>query len=135
MRKLSPAVAVAIIAALATGVRAERAASIDYDVVERPAYVPQSLAAPAGVTLRFLAIKAIDGERVDAALWQPAGRAAAATTLIVGVHGSGGSFHGAPFGLVSPPLAEKGYAVLAISTRQHDERVNTDNFVEVRRDI
>src|SRR5262249_20585215 len=32
-------------------------------------------------------------------------------------------------------LVAKGYGVLAINTRQHDERVNTDNFVEIRRDI
>jgi hypothetical protein len=38
-------------------------------------------------------------------------------------------------GFMSRDLAAKGYGVLAINTRQSDERVNTDNFVEVRRDI
>jgi pimeloyl-ACP methyl ester carboxylesterase len=42
---------------------------------------------------------------------------------------------GPPIGLVSPALVAKGYGVLALNTRQHDERVNTDNFVEIRRDI
>ena len=36
---------------------------------------------------------------------------------------------------MSRDLTSKGYGVLAINTRQSDERVNTDNFVEVRRDI
>jgi pimeloyl-ACP methyl ester carboxylesterase len=116
-------------------VSAERAAGIDYDFVERPAHLPPTFVPPAGTTLRFLAIKAIDGERVEAALWQPEGKAVAMTTLIVGVHGSGGSFAGAPVGSISPALVAKGYGVLAINTRQHDERVNTDNFVEIRRDI
>ena len=34
-----------------------------------------------------------------------------------------------------PRLAAKGYAVLAISTRQHDAAINTENFFDVRRDI
>ncbi len=72
---------------------------------------------------------------VDAALWQPGGKAAAATTLVVSVHGSGGSFAKPPINFLSPALAARGYGVLAINTRQHDERVNTDNFVEIRRDI
>ena len=37
--------------------------------------------------------------------------------------------------MVSPLLAEKGYGVLTISTRWHDELRNSDNFFEVRRDI
>ena len=127
----------AIVAAVigASSVRAEIAASIEYVVVERPTGVPAEFAAPGSATLRFLAIKAIDGSRVDAALWQPEGKAAGATTLIVGVHGSGGNFVKPPMGFMSRDLAAKGYGVLAINTRQSDERVNTDNFVEVRRDI
>src|SRR5215468_12773933 len=38
---------------------------------------------------------------------------------------------GCPLALYRP----KGYAALTISTRQHDEHVNTDNFFDVRRDI
>ena len=100
---------------------AETAASIEYNVVERPA--------------GFLAIKTIDGFRVDAALWQPDDKAADATTLVVGVHGSGENFVKPPMGFMSRELAAKGYGVLAINTRQNGERVNTDNFLEVRRDI
>lgn len=121
--------------AAATAARAETAASIEYREVERPAALPADFAAPAGVGLRFLAIKAIDGFQVDAALWQPDGKVAGATTLIVGVHGSGGNFVAPPIGFMSRGLAGKGYGVLAINTRQNGERVNTDNFLEVRRDI
>jgi pimeloyl-ACP methyl ester carboxylesterase len=113
----------------------ETAASIDYAFVERPANLPADFAASAGAALRFLAIKAIDGFRVDAALWQPAEKPASGTTLIVGVHGSGGNFAGPPIGSISPLLTAKGFGVLTISTRQHDNLINTDNFVEVRRDI
>jgi pimeloyl-ACP methyl ester carboxylesterase len=131
------AVAAALIAAVAPvpSARAERAASIDYEVVERPASLPPTFQAPDGMTLRFLAIKAIDGYRVDAALWQPSGKAASDTTAIVSVHGSGGSYSKVPVVWLSPAMATRGYAVLAINTRQHDEHVNTDNFVEIRRDI
>lgn len=47
---------------------AERAAGIDYDFIDRPANLPAGFQASAGTNLRFLAIKAIDGYRVDAAL-------------------------------------------------------------------
>lgn len=107
---------------------AERAASIEYEFVSRPAAVAADYDGP---NLRFLAIKAIDGARVDAALWQPAG----AATLVISVHGSGDSFHSHPNGFLGKGLAARGYAVLGINTRQSGPRVNTDNFLEVRRDI
>jgi hypothetical protein len=71
---------------------AERAAGVDYDFIDRPANLPANFQASPGTDLRFLAIKAIDGFRVDAALWQPAAKPASSTTLIVGVHGFGGNF-------------------------------------------
>jgi pimeloyl-ACP methyl ester carboxylesterase len=51
------------------------------------------------------------------------------------VPGSGGTFARAPISSLSSALSAKGYGMLAINTRQHDERVNTDNFLDVRRDI
>src|SRR5688572_992504 len=51
---------------LSLPVSAERAASIEYEFVTRP---PGVAAEYDGAGLRFLAIKAIDGARVDAALW------------------------------------------------------------------
>lgn len=107
---------------------ASRAASIDYEFVARPSAVPAEYDGP---NLRFLAIKALDGARVDAALWQPP----AARTLVISVHGSGDSFHNNPNGFLAKALAGAGYAVLGINTRQSGPRVNTDSFLEVRRDL
>lgn len=125
----------ALAAAAPSLAAADTAARIEYEFVARPAGLPVEVAAPAGVSLRFLAIKAIDGSPVDAALWHPVGKVPAATTLVVSVHGSGGSFHAHPNGFLSQGLAAKGYGVLGINTRQTGPRVNTDNFLEVRRDL
>jgi len=114
---------------------AERAAGIEYEFVARPAVVPAEYDAPAGTSLRFLDIKAIDDSRVEAALWQPGDRSVNATPLVISVHGSGGTFHSNPNGFLAKGLAAKGYGVLGINTRQSDKRVNTDNFLDVRRDL
>ena len=124
-----------LLALAAPAPAAEIAARIEYDFVARPAGLPADLAAPAGADLRFLAIKALDGSPVDAALWQPGGKTPAATTLVVSIHGSGGSYHAHPNGFLGRGLAAKGYAVLGINTRQTGVRVNTDNFLDVRRDL
>jgi pimeloyl-ACP methyl ester carboxylesterase len=55
--------------------------------------------------------------------------------MIVQVHGSGGNFAELPLRAVAQALSSRGYAALSISTRQHDEHINTDNFFEVRNDI
>src|SRR5256885_7051273 len=117
-----------VLLAVALPAAAERAASIDYEFVPRPSAVPAEYD---GAGLRFLAIQAIDGARVEAALWQPTN----ARTLVLMVHGSGETYHGNPNGFLGKGLAERGYAVLAINTRQSGPRVNTDNFMDVRRDI
>jgi pimeloyl-ACP methyl ester carboxylesterase len=114
---------------------AQIAASIEYDVVGRPAGLSPDFDPRDGTSLKFLAIKAIDGFKVDAALWQPTGKQPADTTLIVMVHGSGGSYQQPPQSGLGPRLSAKGYASLAINTRQHDDKLNTDNFLDVRRDI
>ena len=134
-QKLQGLFALCIVAAGSAAGAAERAVSIEYEFVARPAEVPTDYDAPAGTSLRFLSIKAIDASGVEAALWQPGGRPPSATPLVLSVHGSGGSFHGNPNGFFSRGLAGKGYAVLGINTRQTGKRVNTDNFLEVRRDI
>jgi pimeloyl-ACP methyl ester carboxylesterase len=82
-----------------------------------------------------LSIKVIDGFKVQAALWQPETKPPAETTMIVEVHGSGGNLASLPLRALACGLSAKGYAALSISTRQHDEHVNTDNFFDVRRDI
>src|SRR4029077_18048026 len=101
----------------------------------RPAGLADNMQAQPGALLRFLSIRAIDGFKVQAALWQPENRPAADTTMIVQLHGSGGNLSSLPPRVIARGLSAKGYAALSISTRQHDEHVNTDNFFEVRRDI
>lgn len=114
---------------------AQIAASVEYDFISRPAGLSDDFRPSEGASLKFLAIKALDGSPIEAALWQPNGKEPVATTLVVMVHGSGGSYRRAPASALGPRLATKGYATLAINTRQHDDKVNTDNFLDVRRDI
>jgi pimeloyl-ACP methyl ester carboxylesterase len=125
----------ATIALAASPGRAEIAASIEYDFVPPPASLPADLQPHDGMSLKFLAIKAIDGFGVDAALWQPDNKEPAETTLVVMVHGSGDNYQHGPQGALGVWFAAKGYAALSISTRQHDANINTENFFDVRRDI
>lgn len=112
-----------------------QAASIAYEIVPRPADVPPQMQAGAEMALQFLAIGAIDGFRVDAALWHPTAKSAADATLVLQVHGSGGSYAKQPNAFLGPGLAATGRAVLAINTRQHDELVATENFFDLIHDI
>jgi pimeloyl-ACP methyl ester carboxylesterase len=114
---------------------AQIAASIEYDFVARPPGLSSDFNQRDGTSLKFLEIKAIDGFRIDAALWQPTSKSPAETPLIVMVHGSGGSYRSPTQSALGPRLSTKGYASLTINTRQHDDRINTDNFLDVRRDI
>lgn len=123
------------LAMVSIGVAAERAASIEYELVGRPANLQPDFIAPPDAALRFLAIKAIDGSRVDAVISQPNSKTAASSTLVVSAHGSGGSYDSDPNGFLARLLPGKGYAVLSINTRQSGARVNTENFLDVRRDI
>jgi pimeloyl-ACP methyl ester carboxylesterase len=114
---------------------AQVAASIEFDAASRPAGLPGDMQALPGASLKFLSIKAIDGFKVDAALWQPVDAQPDRTTMIVQVHGSGSNLAELPLRAVARALSPKGYAALSISTRQHDANVNTDNFFDVRKDI
>jgi predicted alpha/beta-fold hydrolase len=114
---------------------AQIAASIEYETASPPAGLPDDMQALPGASLRFLSIRAIEGFKVQAALWQPENRPAADTTMIVQVHGSGGNLASLPLRALARGLSAKGYAALSINTRQHDEHVNTDLFFDVRRDI
>ena len=114
---------------------AQTAASIEYDFVSTPTGLSADFNPRDGVSLRFIAIKAIDGFQIDAALWEPSNTPAVDTTLIVMIYGSGGSYQRAPESTLGPRLAMRGYASLAINTRQHDDKINSDNFFDVRRDI
>jgi pimeloyl-ACP methyl ester carboxylesterase len=110
-------------------------ASIAYRLVDRPSQVPASFAAPVGVDLRFLAYTTIDGMTNLAALVQPGTSAPGDTTLLLYVHGSGGNFYGSVAGNEIMQLAQHGYAGLTISTRGHDQLINTDNFFDTRNDL
>jgi hypothetical protein len=114
---------------------AQVAASIEFDAAPRPAALPDDMQALPGAALKFLSIKAIDGFKIDAALWQPDNAQPSRTTMIVQVHGSGSNFAELPLRAVARALSPRGYAALSISTRQHDANVNTDNFYDVRKDI
>jgi hypothetical protein len=109
------------------------AASIDYEPAPTPAGLPDEMQALPSASLRFLSIKAVDGFKVQAALWQPESKPLANTTIIVGVHGSGGSLASLPIRVIARALSAEGHAALSISTRQHDEHVNTDNFSSAER--
>jgi pimeloyl-ACP methyl ester carboxylesterase len=114
---------------------AEIVASIEYEDTSPPDGLPDDMQPLPGAALRFLSIKAIDGFKIQTALWQPDHNPPAETTIIVQVHGSGGNLASLPLRVIARALSARGYAALSISTRQHDEHVNTDNFFDVRRDI
>jgi pimeloyl-ACP methyl ester carboxylesterase len=114
---------------------AQIAASIEYETAPPPAGPLDDMQPLPGASLRFLSIKAIDGFKVQAALWQPEEKPPCDTAMIVQVHGSGGNLASLPLRALARGLSAMGYAALSISTRQHDEHVNTDNFFDVRRDI
>ncbi len=109
-------------------------ASIESEAAQPPAGLPDDMQALPGASLQFLTIKAIDGFKIQAALWQPEGMPTD-ITIIVQVHGSGGNLASLPLRVIARALSARGYAALGISTRQHDEHVNTDNFFDVRQDI
>ena len=113
----------------------QTAASIDYQFTSRPSDLSDDFKSIDGVDVKFLSLKAIDGNTIAGALWHPQGKPAGDTTLVVMIHGSGGSYRRAPESALGGRLAAKGYAALAIDTRQHDGNINTENFFDVRRDI
>src|SRR5215468_5587896 len=119
----------------APSIAAQVVAAIEYSYIERPAGLSDDYRASTGTSLKFLSIKAIDGFLVQAALWQRDTKTPAEATLIVMVHGSGGNYTRDPTSTLSRNLSMNGFAALAINTRQHDEKRNTDNFFESSRDI
>ncbi|MBV8538654.1 MAG: hypothetical protein JO128_23855, partial [Alphaproteobacteria bacterium] len=113
---------------------AQIAASIEFDAVPRPPGLPDDMQPLPGARLSFLSIKAIDGYKVAAALWQPDKKAPDAT-MLVQIHGSGSNLAELPLRSVARALSAKGYGALTISTRGHDENLNHDNFYDIRKDI
>ena len=114
---------------------AETAASIQYEAATKPEGLSDDFHTTDTADLKFLTLTSIDRNRIAAAWWQPKGKDIANTTAVIMIHGSGGSYRRAPESALGARLAAKGYAVLAIDTRQHDDKINTENFFDVRRDI
>src|ERR1700730_11045037 len=98
---------------------AQIAASIEYETTPRPAGLPEDMQPLPGASLRFLSIKAIDGFKAQAALWQPENKPPAETAMIVEVHGSGGNLASLPLRALARGLSAKRYATLRLNTRQH----------------
>ena len=126
--------ALAVFATSQSALGAQVAASIEFETVPRPAGLPDDMQPLPGASLQFLSIKAIDGYKVAAALWQPEKKAPGAT-MLVQIHGSGANLAELPLRTVARALSAKGYGALTISTRGHDENLNHDNFYDVRKDI
>ena len=80
---------------------AQIAALIEYEPCPRPAGLPDDMQAMPGASLRFLSIKAIDGFKIRAALWQQDHRQPGETTIIVQVHGSGGNLASLPLRVIA----------------------------------
>src|SRR6516164_9600193 len=89
---------------------AQIVASIEYQPCPRPAGLSDDMQALPGASLRFLSIKAIDGFKVQSALWQPENKPPAETTILVQVHGSGGNLASLPIRVIARALSAKGYA-------------------------
>ena len=83
---------------------AQIAASVQYQSVARPADLPDDMQPLPGASLRFLSIKTIDGFEVQAALWHPENKLAGETTMIVGIHGSGGNLASLPLRAIDSQL-------------------------------
>jgi pimeloyl-ACP methyl ester carboxylesterase len=113
---------------------AQIAASIEYETAPRPAGLPTTFQAPSGASLQFLAIKTIDEYRIDAALWQPSSKQPANTTLVIMALGDN-NYYSPPQSTLSQGLVDRGYASLAINTRNHDGNIYSQNFLDLRRDI
>src|ERR1700722_13159932 len=106
---------------------AQIAATVEYEPIPTPTastmpasthWAMKDMHPLEGATLSYLSIKAIDGFKVIGALWKPEGKSPADTTMIISVHGSGNNFTSSATRSVGRNLSPKGYAVLAINTRQ-----------------
>jgi hypothetical protein len=84
---------------------AQIAASIEHEAALPPSGLPDDMEPLPGASLRYLAIKAIDGFKVQAALWRPEKRPPAETTIIVQVHGSGGNLASLPLRVIARALS------------------------------
>jgi hypothetical protein len=85
---------------------AQIAASIEYEAAPPPDGLPDDMQPLPGASIQFLSIKAIDGFKVQAALWQPENRAPVDTTMIIQVHGSGGNLASLPVRAIARAIGQ-----------------------------
>ncbi len=110
------------------------AASVSYRAVTERSEIPADYSWPEGVRADFYQITSLDG-RTGLSVHLVPENVPESASLVISVHGSGGSIGSQPVRLLSHGLAQAGYHVLAINTRQTGEAVNTDNFYATVRDI
>ena len=111
------------------------AASIKFDIVPKDRDATSETLSDGKSILTPLVLHTLDGQACDALLRHPAAIAVSDASLVLMVHGSGSSHKQAPQADLSGRLAARGFASLAFDTRQHDDRICTDNFYAIRRDI
>jgi pimeloyl-ACP methyl ester carboxylesterase len=106
------------------------AAAITYEETGRPQGLPEAF--QPGSSATFLTITSIDGHQNNAVLWRSS---KGGDSLVVSTGGSGGAYHADPLSNLGRGLSDAGTSVLSINTRQTGDRVNTDNFFDIGRDL
>lgn len=106
-----------------------------------PGLTPVRAQPPAAVTT-LLRLSTGDGKDTTGVLYLPAGPPAAPGTDprpsragVVVVHGYGGNFYSGVSGHLTPALARRGFAALAVNLRDHDTGPKTTLFEEGRWDL
>jgi pimeloyl-ACP methyl ester carboxylesterase len=110
------------------------AASVEFAAVARPSNIPENYKASASASLQFLALKAMDGNEIEASLWHPTNKEVADTAIVIMAHGDT-NYYSAPQSILAPGLANKGYAALTFNTRNHDGNIYSQNFMDIRPDL
>jgi pimeloyl-ACP methyl ester carboxylesterase len=106
------------------------AAAITYEETGRPQGLPEAF--QPGSSATFLTIASIDGHQNNAVLWRSS---KGGDSLLVSTGGSGGAYHADPLSNLGRGLSDAGASVLSINTRQTGDRVNTDNFFDIGKDL
>jgi hypothetical protein len=121
-RELVAACVLGVLGAPSAGAAGQIAATVEYEFIPRPAGLASDFGPDERASLRFLTIKTMDGYRMGAALWQPDQKEPADTTLILMAPGDN-NYQSPPQSTLGRGLAQKGYAALAIYTRNHDGNI------------
>lgn len=87
---------------------------------------PTARPAPGPVRTDLVFFAAADGTGLEGALYTPRGTPSPVAVLTT--HGTGGNFYSGPAGFLGAGLAERGYTVLALNRRDHDEGFAQSDF-------